>query len=237
MHAGNETWDYRIENILFESLPEHHVAANIYVPEGKGPFPAVLIFCGHEMTSKATESYRKTAILFAENGFVALVVDPISQGEMVQFTDDYGQRILRGSTTEHTLQNAGGNLVGTGVASYELYDNVRSLDYLISRQEVDAERIGCPGNSGGGTQTAYFVGFDKRIKVAAPCSFIARRERNLELRGAVDGCQHLPYEGREQQRPLKSLNRYFVCWMLLKNSNFSLWMTGMVYPDLNVKPQ
>ena len=84
---------YRIENILFESLPKHHVAANIYVPEGQGPFPAVLMFCGHEMTSKATESYQKTAILFAKNGFVALVVDPISQGEMVQFTDDSGKRI------------------------------------------------------------------------------------------------------------------------------------------------
>lgn len=161
---------YRVENVLFESLPKHHVAANLYVPEGEGPFPAALIFCGHELTSKATESYQKTAILFAKNGFVALVVDPISQGEMVQFTDDKGKRVLRGSTTEHTLLNQGANLVGTGVVTYELYDNVRSLDYLLSRSEVDPDRVGCLGNSGGGTQTAYFVGFDERIKVAAPCS-------------------------------------------------------------------
>lgn len=83
----NQNKDYRIENVLFESLPNHHVAANYYVPNGEGPFPAALIFCGHEMTSKATESYQRTAILFAKNGFAALVVDPISQGEMVQFTD------------------------------------------------------------------------------------------------------------------------------------------------------
>lgn len=189
---------YRVENVLFESRPKHHVAANFYIPEGEGPFPAALIFCGHEMTSKATESYQRTAILFAKNGFAALVVDPISQGEMVQFTDEQGVRILRGSTTEHTLLNAGANLVGTSVVTYELYDNVRSLDYLLSRPEVDADRVGCLGNSGGGTQTSYFVGFDERVKVAAPCSYIARRERNFDLHGADDGCQHALYEGKEQ---------------------------------------
>lgn len=188
---------YRIENVLFESRPGHHVAANFYLPDGEGPFPAALIFCGHEMTSKATESYQRTAILFAKNGFASLVVDPISQGEMVQFTNENGVRILRGSTTEHTLLNAGANLVGTSVVAYELYDNVRSLDYLLSRPEVDAERLGCLGNSGGGTQATYFVGFDERVKVAVPCSYIASRERNFDLHGADDGCQHTLFEGRE----------------------------------------
>jgi|WetSurMetagenome_2_1015567.scaffolds.fasta_scaffold00539_15 hypothetical protein len=189
---------YSVENVYFESRPAHHVTANLYIPDGKGPFPAVLFFMGHEMTSKATESYQKTAILFATNGFVVLAVDPVSQGERVQFTDSAGVRILRGSTTEHTLLNAGANLIGGSIVAWELYDNVRALDYLASRSEVDADRIGCLGNSGGGTQTAYFIAFDNRIKVAAPCSFISRRERNFELTGSADGCQHLPFEGREQ---------------------------------------
>jgi hypothetical protein len=188
---------YSVENIYFESRPSHHVTANLYIPDGKGPFPAVLFFIGHEMTSKATESYQKTAILFAANGFVVLAVDPVSQGERVQFTDSTGVRILRGSTTEHTLLNEGANLTGTSVVAWELYDNKRALDYLVSRKEVDAKRIGCLGNSGGGTQTTYFIAFDDRIRVAAPCSFTARRERNFELTGAADGCQHLPFEGRE----------------------------------------
>lgn len=188
---------YSLENVIFESRPAHHVTANLYIPDGKGPFPAVLMFCGHEMTSKATESYQKTAILFATNGFVVFVVDPISQGERVQFTDSSGARILRGSTTEHTLLNAGENLTGSSVVAWELYDNVRALDYLTARPEVDNQRVGCIGNSGGGTQTAYFIAFDDRIKAAAPCSFISRRERNFELSGAADGCQHLPFEGRE----------------------------------------
>lgn len=189
---------YSVENVIYESRPGHHVTSNLYLPDGTGSFPAVLMFCGHEMSSKATESYQKTAILFATNGFVVLVVDPISQGERVQFTDSLGTRILRGSTTEHTLLNAGANLVGTNIVAWELFDNIRSLDYLSSRPEVDADRIGCLGNSGGGAQTAYFIGFDDRIKVAAPCSNIASRERNYELSGVGDGCQQIPFEGREQ---------------------------------------
>lgn len=188
---------FRIENIVYESLPNHHVTANLYIPEGNGIFPAVLLFCGHEITSKATESYQKTARLFALQGFIVMVTDCISQGEMIQLTDENGKSLTRGSTTEHTLLNAGSNLLGTSVAAYELWDNIRALDYLESRREVDKDRMGCLGNSGGGTQTMYFIGFDPRIKAAAPCSFITRRGRSLELANAADGCQHIPFEGRE----------------------------------------
>jgi cephalosporin-C deacetylase-like acetyl esterase len=189
---------YRVERIVYESIPNHHVTSNLYIPEGSGPFPGVLLFCGHEAEAKATESYQKTAILFALHGFVVLVIDPISQGERYQLTDKDAKPVTRGGTTEHTLVNAAANLNGSGAVAYELWDNVRGLDYLITRPEVDKERIGCLGNSGGGTQTAYYIAFDERIKVAAPCSFIARRERNLELIGASDGCQHIPYEGSAQ---------------------------------------
>ena len=188
---------YSVEKIIYESRPGHHVTSNLYLPHGKGPFPGILIFCGHEMTSKATESYQETAILLALNGFAAFVIDPISQGERVQFTDPAGKRILRGSTTEHTLLNAGASLTGTSIVAWELFDNVRSLDYLVSRPEVDSSRIGCMGNSGGGAQTTWFVAYDERIKAAAPCSFITSREREYELNGTGDGCQQIPSEGRE----------------------------------------
>lgn len=189
--------NFKVEKVVFETLPNHHVTSHLYIPNGKGPFPGVLFFCGHEATAKATESYQLTAQLFASNGFVVLMIDPISQGERYQIVDSLGKPKTRGGTTEHTLLNAGSNLIGTSVAAYELWDNVRSLDYLESRPEVDKNRLGCLGNSGGGTQTTYFIAFDDRIKVAAPCSYVTVRERNLELFGASDGCQHIPFEGRE----------------------------------------
>lgn len=185
---------YRIQKIIYESFPHHHVTGNLYIPNGKGPFPGVLFFCGHEATAKATITYQQTAILFAKYGFVVLEIDPISQGERYQLTDSSGKPLTRGGTTAHTLLASGSNLVGTSVVAYELWDNERGLDYLSSLKEVDTSRLGCLGNSGGGTQTAYFIPCDKRIKVAAICSYTTRRERTLELLGPQDGCQWLPNE-------------------------------------------
>ncbi|WP_192820345.1 S9 family peptidase [Rufibacter sp. LB8] len=186
---------FRVENLVYESRPNHHVTGNLYVPQGKGPFPAVLLMNGHEMTAKATESYQKTARLFALNGFVVLSLDPFSQGERVQLTDKTGKTLTRGSTTEHTLLNAGANLVGTSVAAYMLWDNVRALDYLETRPEVDKTKMGAIGNSGGGTQTIYLSAFDDRVKVAAPCSYFTQRARYIEMAGSQDGCQYMPGEG------------------------------------------
>lgn len=186
---------YRIEKIIYESLPHHHVTANFYIPEGNGPFPVVLLLCGHEPQGKAADTYQRTAILLALNGIAAFVIDPVSQAERHQITDASGTPLTRGGTTEHTLLNAAGSLIGSGTVAFELWDNLRGLDYLETRKEVDLNRIGCFGNSGGGNQTNYLIAFDDRIKVAAPCSYISNRERNFDLIGANDGCQHMVGEG------------------------------------------
>jgi cephalosporin-C deacetylase-like acetyl esterase len=189
--------DYHIEKVAYESFPNHHVTANLYVPEGQGPFPAALLFCGHERQAKATASYQKTAILLAKHGFVVLVIDPISQGERFQLTDETGEPATRGGTTEHTLLNASSNLVGTNVVNYEYWDNKQGLEYLRSRPEVDASRIGVLGNSGGGTMTTYFMALNDTPKAAVVCSYVTKRERAIEVLGPQDGCQWIPYEGRE----------------------------------------
>ncbi|GAA4321559.1 alpha/beta hydrolase family protein [Flaviaesturariibacter amylovorans] len=186
---------YRIENIVFESTPGHHVTANLYLPEGKGPFPAALHFCGHEETAKATDSYQRTALLLVRSGFAVLSVDPVGQGERFQLTDSTGKPLTRGGTTEHTVLNAAALLVGSSLVVDELWDNVRALDYLVSRPEIDTARIGCLGNSGGAMQALYFAAFDERIKVVVPNSYVATRARTLELGGPADGCAQLPGEG------------------------------------------
>lgn len=188
---------YRVEKIVYQSFENHHVTANLYVPNENRKFPAVLLFCGHEDTSKATESYQKTAILLAKNGFVVFVIDPISQSERVQLTDKNGKSLTRGSTTEHTLLNLSSNLLGTSVAAYELFDNQCGLDYLVGRKEVDFAKIGVMGNSGGGMQTIYFAAIDDRVKAIIPCSYLASRENTLATTGAADGCAQIPNEGAE----------------------------------------
>ena len=107
---------YRIENVAYESRPNHHVTANLYIPTtGKPPYPGVLVPCGHSSNGKASDSYQRAAILLAKNGFVALVVDPICQGERFQILDATGKPVTRGGTTTHTLLDIGAMLTGTDV--------------------------------------------------------------------------------------------------------------------------
>ncbi len=186
---------FRIEKIVYESTPHHHVTANLYLPDGKGRQPAALLFCGHENASKATPSYQLTARLLARNGFIVLVIDPVSQGERMQLTDASGQSLTRGGTTEHTLLNSQATLLGRTLPAEQLWDNVRGLDYLLTRPEVATGRVGCLGNSGGATQAAYFMAYDDRVQAAALCSYVASGERNLTLTGPADGCVQLPGAG------------------------------------------
>lgn len=188
---------YRIEKIIYESFANHHVTANLYIPSGNKRYPAALLFCGHEDAGKATPSYQQTAILFAKNGFVVFVIDPVSQAERYQIVDEKGKPLTRGGTTEHTLLNEACNLFGSSVPAYELWDNVRGLDYLVTRPEVDTSKIGCLGNSGGGMQTIYFAGYESRVKIFAPCSYLENREQVLATTGPADGCAQLPGEGAQ----------------------------------------
>jgi len=193
----NRREDYTIYNLVYESFPNHHVTANLYIPyNARKPMPAVLFFCGHEDAAKATESYQLTALQLVQEGFAVMVIDPISQSERYQLTDSTGKPFTRGGTTEHTLINETANLVGSSAAAYELWDNVRGLDYLVTRPEIDTSRIGCMGNSGGAIQAIYFAAFEPRVKVIVPCSYLSSRERTLELSGPADGCAQIPSEGK-----------------------------------------
>jgi cephalosporin-C deacetylase-like acetyl esterase len=194
--ASNQQTGFHVENIVFESMPHRYVTANLYVPDGKGPFPVSLELCGHGLNGKVPAS--SSAMMMAANGIAVMVVDPLGQGERLQLIDEKNQPLTRGVTTEHTLLNPGCNLTGSSLAALEMWDNHRAIDYLLTRRDINPEKIAVYGSSGGGTQTAYLIGYDKRIKVAAICSFFSQRERVLELPGPSDGCQHIPYEGSNQ---------------------------------------
>ena len=186
---------FRVERIIFESLPKRYVTADLFIPNGDGPFPAAVQVCGHGLQGKIPAS--RSAVLFALNGIATIVVDPVGQGERIQFLNKDSHSLTRGATTGHTLLNQGANLLGSSVAAYEFWDNDRAIDYLQTRTDIDPSRIGVHGSSGGGTQTVYMLGLDERIKVAAIGVYFSKREQMLELYGPADGCQHVPYEGRE----------------------------------------
>ncbi len=190
--VGTLTRDgYSVEKVIYESRPEHHVTANLYLPEGKGPFPGVLMPLGHSANGKAAEYMQRGAILLAKNGIAALVYDPIGQGERSQLLDKIGNPAIKGITSEHTMCGVGAILVGRGTASYRVWDGIRSLDYLASRPEIDAKKLGCTGCSGGGTLTSYLMALDDRIVAAAPSCYLTTLDRLFNTIGPQDAEQNI----------------------------------------------
>jgi dienelactone hydrolase len=182
---------YTVEKVIYESRPEHHVTGNLYLPEGKGPFPGVLMPLGHSANGKAADYMQRGAILLAKNGIAALVYDPIGQGERIQLLDKVGNPAIKGSTSEHTMCGVGAILVGQSTAGYRVWDGIRSLDYLASRPEIDPKKLGCTGCSGGGTLTSYLMALDDRILAAAPSCYLTSLERLFATIGPQDAEQNI----------------------------------------------
>jgi hypothetical protein len=181
---------FRFEKILFESRPQFHVTAMLYLPVTPGPWPAVLMPCGHDANGKAADGYQRGCILLARNGIAALCYDPIGQGERVYYRNDDGSASL-GATAEHTLFDVGAILTGTSIALYRIWDGMRAIDYLQSRTDIDANKIGVTGCSGGGTLSSYLMALDPRITAAAPSCYITSWKRILETIGPQDGEQNI----------------------------------------------
>lgn len=164
------TDSYTIEKAIYESLPGFYVTADIYRPTKSGRYPAVLLQAGHTQEGKV-ENQRIAANL-ALKGFVVLCFDPIGEGERVQtYSRQLDEPLAGWSVPEHIQMDAQSELIGQGLARYFIWDAMRSLDYLVSRPDVDASRMGAAGCSGGGALTTFIGALDPRIKVVIPACY------------------------------------------------------------------
>jgi cephalosporin-C deacetylase-like acetyl esterase len=161
---------YTIDKVVYESLPGFYVTANVYHPNQPGRYPAVLVQAGHTQEGKP-ENQRLAASL-ARKGFVVLTFDPIGQGEREQTYSRQLEGPLAGwSVPEHIQMGAQALLIGEGLARYFIWDAMRSLDYLASRADVDASRIGATGCSGGGALTTFIGALDPKLTVVIPACY------------------------------------------------------------------
>ncbi|MEX0704547.1 MAG: acetylxylan esterase [Planctomycetales bacterium] len=182
---------YRIEKVIYASRPGHHVTASLWIPEGDGPFPAVLVSSGHSRAAKAAGYNQQMCLLLVKNGFAAFAYDPIGQGERSQILDDDGNPRHANTTVEHSLIGVGSILVGTNTAAFRIWDAIRGIDYLASRDDIDAERIGMTGCSGGGTLTSYVMALDDRVACAAPACYVTTFGKLLDTIGPQDAEQDI----------------------------------------------
>jgi dienelactone hydrolase len=162
---------YKVEKVIYESRPGLFVSANLYIPkQGGGPFPAVLFQSGHYGEGKANPNYQRCCQGLAQLGFVALAFDPMGQGERIQYPDSSGLHTrLQDVDSEHTVPGKQMLLFGDTATRFQLWDAIRSLDYLISLPMVNAKRVGSTGHSGGATITMLLSAADERLAAAAPC--------------------------------------------------------------------
>jgi cephalosporin-C deacetylase-like acetyl esterase len=182
---------FLVEKVIFESLPGFPVTANLYRPaRGAGPFPGVLASVGHGAAGKATELRGPD---LARKGFVVLTIDPLGQGERLQHYDpELGTSRAGGATDEHGEAAGRAALIGVSVLRYFVWDAMRALDYLAGRPEVDPQRLGATGCSGGGTVTAALAALDERVKVAAIGCYITSWGQLLDGPGPQEAEQSLP---------------------------------------------
>jgi cephalosporin-C deacetylase-like acetyl esterase len=205
---------FRIEKVVFESQPQFFVTALLYLPEGQktgnreqgtGKVPAIVIAPGHQATGKASDFF--FASTFARNGFAVLSYDPIGQGERLQYLSPQrasspgtptpdparpGVTLATGSTGEHAEAGLQPTLIGDAVARYFVWDGMRAVDYLLTRPEIDAERIGAFGCSGGGVMTAMLGAADPRIHAIATACYLTTMDALLPALGPQDAEQSTP---------------------------------------------
>ena len=163
---------YRVEKVLYESRPELHVPANLYIPkQGVPPYPAVLFQMGHSRNGKAYIPYQRCCQGLVRLGYVVLAFDPMGQGERVYYpgADGVNSR-LASPDNEHTVPGKQMLLLGDTSTRWQVWDAVRSLDYLAALPMVDAKRIGTTGQSGGGTLSMFLMAVDDRLAAAVVCS-------------------------------------------------------------------
>ncbi len=159
---------YRIQNIFFQTRPGVYATANLYVPEGNGPFPGVVIMSGHSSNGRLYDLYQAVGHTLALNGYVALSIDPWGAGER---TTKHGEFEYHGASLGASLMNLGESLMGMHIT-----DNIRGVDLLCSLPFVDTDNIGATGTSGGGNQTMWLAAMDERVKAAIPVTSVGTFE-------------------------------------------------------------
>jgi cephalosporin-C deacetylase-like acetyl esterase len=182
-----------VEKIVIESHPGFYVTGCLFLPEKREKPAPVVIFCsGHSADAFRNEVYQHSILNLAEKGFVVYAFDPIGQGERLQYVDPAsGKSKVGGPTTEHSYAGAQTLLAGTSLSDYFIWDGVRVVDYLLTRPEIDPERIGITGRSGGGTQSAMIAAYDERIYASAPECYITSFRRLLQSIGPQDAEQNM----------------------------------------------
>jgi hypothetical protein len=169
---------YRIEKIIYQSRPGYYVTSALYIPnKAKQKSPSIFYACGHTVEGFRAGTYQHIIVNLVKKGFVVFTIDPMGQGERFEYWDEKtGQSKFPIPDHEHSYPGAQCLLAGYSTGNNFIWDGIRGVDYMLTRKEIDPERIGVTGRSGGGNVTAYLGAFDDRVLATAPECYITSYE-------------------------------------------------------------
>jgi hypothetical protein len=154
------------------------VTGALYVPNRvKKNAPAVFYVCGHSLDGFRATTYQHIIINLVKKGFVVFTIDPMGQGERYEYWNHQtGESRYPIPDHEHSYSGAQCLISGYSTGNNFIWDAIRGIDYMLTRKEIDHERIGMTGRSGGGNITAYLGALDDRIYATAPECYITSYE-------------------------------------------------------------
>lgn len=183
---------YRVEKIIYESVPGYYVTGALFIPEGvKKKAPAIFYACGHSYEGFRVAIYQHIIINLVKKGFVVFTIDPMGQGERYEYWDIEEDKPRLTPDHEHSYAGAQCLISGYSIARYFIWDAIRGIDYMLTRKEIDPNRIGMTGRSGGGNITAYLGAIDNRILASAPECYITSYEQLYKSKGPQCAEQNL----------------------------------------------
>ena len=187
---------FHVDKVIFDSQPNFPVTALLYLPNISAgsklhDLPAIVVTPGHAPQGKALDYVLSSTL--ARNGFAVLDYDPIGQGERLQYLEGAAAHpYLNAPTAQHGEAGLQPTLIGDAVARYFIWDGMRAIDYLESLPNIDPNRIGAFGCSGGGTITAMLGALDSRLKAIGVACFWTNFDTLLPAIGPQDAEQSIP---------------------------------------------
>jgi len=201
IHGLVDREDYTVEKVYFQSLPGHYVTGNLYRPKGyDGPRPGILTPHGHWRSDHGTGRFyahdpkrareeiaagaerfeedgryplQSRCVQLARMGCVVFIYDMIGYADSIQLDHRPGVRASMNTPDNWGFFSPQAELRLQNMMGLQTWNSIRALDFLASLPDVDAERIGVTGASGGGTQTFILCAIDDRPGVAAPAVMVS----------------------------------------------------------------
>ncbi len=187
---------YRIEKLTYESYPGLAVAGLLYVPDGiTGKMPGIVSIGGHAYAyGKAFEQTQHRNVNLALRGCVVFSYDYIDTGESNTGPDPLQGKPYGGGNHHGIRSFSHSRRTATAL---EVLDGIRALDLLVSRPEVDPQRLGFTGESGASNTTYWVSSLDDRVKLAVPVSSVTtfdywiRNDRNWDYHQRPPGIRRI----------------------------------------------